>query len=33
MTTPLIVSDGALIVGFDSAKIDGHAADSNILGV
>jgi hypothetical protein len=33
MTTPVIVIDGAVIVGFDSAKIDRHAADSNILGV
>jgi len=33
MTTPLIVIDGAVIVGFDSAKIGRHAADSNILGV
>jgi glutaredoxin 3 len=33
MTTPVIVIDGAVIVGFDSAKIDKHAADSNTLGV
>jgi hypothetical protein len=33
VTTPVIVIDGAVIVGFDSAKIDRHAADSNILGV
>ena len=33
MTTPVIVVDGAVIVGFDSAKIDKHAADSNTLGV
>ena len=25
MTTPVIVIDGTLIVGFDSAKIDRHA--------
>jgi glutaredoxin-like protein NrdH len=33
MTTPVIVIDGAVIVGFDSAKIDKHAVDSNTLGV
>jgi hypothetical protein len=33
MTTPVIVIDGAAIVGFDSAKIDKHAVDSNTLGV
>ena len=27
MTTPVIVIDGAVIVGFDSAKIDKHTAD------
>jgi glutaredoxin 3 len=33
MTTPVIVIDGVVIVGFDSAKIVKHTADSNILGV
>ena len=33
MTTPVIVIDGAVIVGFDSAKIDKHVTDSNTLGV
>ena len=33
MTTPVIVIDGTVIVGFDSAKINEHAADSNTLGV
>jgi len=33
MTTPVIVIDGAVIVGFDSGKIDQHAVDSNTLGV
>jgi glutaredoxin 3 len=32
MTTPVIVIDGAVIVGFDSAKIDKHTVDSNTLG-
>ena len=31
MTTPVIVVDGAVIVGFDSAKIDKYAVDSKIL--
>src|SRR5580700_6536826 len=31
MTTPVIVFDGAVIVGFDSAKIDKHAADLQSL--
>jgi glutaredoxin 3 len=31
MTTPVIVVDGAVIVGFDSAKIDKHVADSKTL--
>ena len=29
MTTPVILIDRAVIVGFDSAKIDKHAVDSN----
>jgi len=29
MTTPVILIDGAVIVGFDSAKIDKHAVDWN----
>jgi len=33
MTTPVIVIDGAVIVGFDSGKIDQHTVDSNTLGV
>jgi hypothetical protein len=33
MATPAIVIDGAVIVGFDSAKIDKYAADSNALSV
>jgi len=33
MTTTLIVIDGAVIVRFDSAKIDEYAVDSNILDV
>ena len=33
MTTPVILIDGAVIVGFDSAKIDKYAVDSNTLGV
>jgi hypothetical protein len=33
MTTPVIVIDGTLIVGFDSAKIDKHAVDANNRGV
>jgi glutaredoxin len=33
MTTPLIVIDGTVIVGFDPEKIDKHAVDSNTLGV
>jgi glutaredoxin 3 len=33
MTTPVIVINGAVIVGFDSAKIDNHAVGSNSLGV
>ena len=33
MTTSVIVIDGAVVVGFHSAKIDKHAAYSNILGV
>ncbi len=31
MTTPVIVIDGAVIVGFDSAKIDKYAVDSKTL--
>jgi len=31
MTTPVIVIDAAVIVGFDSAKIDEHVVDSNTL--
>ena len=31
MTTPVIVVDGAVIVGFDSAKIDKYAVDSKTL--
>jgi glutaredoxin 3 len=31
MTTPVIVVDGAVIVGFDSAKIDKYTADSKTL--
>jgi glutaredoxin 3 len=31
MTTPVIVIDGAVSVGFDSAKIDKHAVDSKTL--
>ena len=31
MTTPVIVVDGAVIVGFDSAEIDKHAVDSKTL--
>jgi glutaredoxin 3 len=31
MTTPVIVVDGAVIVGFDSAKIDKYAVDSETL--
>ena len=31
MTTPVIVVDGAVIVGFDSAKIDKYSVDSKIL--
>jgi len=33
MTTPVIVIDGAVIVGFDSAKIDQHTVDSNTLSI
>jgi len=33
MTTPVIVIDGAVIVGFDQGKIDKHLVDSNTLGV
>jgi glutaredoxin len=33
VTTPVIVIDGNVIVGFDSAKIDKHLVDSNTLGV
>jgi glutaredoxin len=33
MTTPVILFDGAVIVGFDTAKIDEHAVDSNTLDV
>jgi glutaredoxin len=33
MTTPVIVIDGAVIVGFDSTKIDRHAVDSNTVGI
>ena len=29
MTTPVILIDGAVIVGFDSAKIDRYVLDSN----
>jgi glutaredoxin len=29
MNTPVIVIDGAVIVGFDSAKIDEYVVDSN----
>jgi hypothetical protein len=32
-TTPAIVIDGAVIVGFDSAKIDEYIVDSNTLHV
>lgn len=34
MTTPVIVIDGAVIVGFDSAKIDEYVVDtkSNAIG-
>jgi glutaredoxin 3 len=31
MTTPVIVIDGAVIVGFDSAKIDKYAVGSKTL--
>jgi glutaredoxin 3 len=31
MTTPVIVVDGAMLVGFDSAKIDNYAVDSKTL--
>jgi glutaredoxin len=31
MTTPVIVIDGEVIVGFDSAKIDKYAVDSKTL--
>ena len=31
MTTPVIVVDGAVIVGFDSAKIDQYLIDSKTL--
>ena len=30
MTTPVIVINGAVVLGFDSAKIDECAVDSNI---
>ena len=33
LTTPGIVIRGAVIVGFDSSKIDKHAVDANTLGV
>ena len=33
MTTPVIVIDGAVIVGFASATIDEHVVDSNTLDV
>ena len=33
MTTPVIVIDGAVIVGFDSTKIDEYVVDSHTLGV
>jgi glutaredoxin 3 len=33
MTTPVIVIDGAVIVGFDSVKIDKHIVDSKTLDV
>jgi glutaredoxin len=33
MTTPVIVIDGAIIVGFDSVKIEKHAVDVNSPGV
>jgi hypothetical protein len=33
MTTPVIVIDGAVIVGFDSAKIDEYVVDSDTLDV
>jgi glutaredoxin 3 len=31
MTTPVIVVDGAVIVGFDSATIDEYTVDSKTL--
>jgi glutaredoxin 3 len=31
MTTPVIVVDGAVIVGFDSAKIEKYTVDSKTL--
>jgi glutaredoxin len=31
MTTPVIVVDGTVIVGFDSTKIDKHVVDSKTL--
>jgi glutaredoxin len=33
MTTPVIVIDGAVIIGFDPVKIDELAVDSKTLGV